>query len=313
MLIFFCFLSLIYSYIFGYFAQNKDVSKWMEDKGGCQNMANNDSSDNTNKDLHDPSRRRFLKNTGILAGGIVGGSVLGGLLTNQFQPEPEVKQEATDSQDARMFFSRKEDFDILSAATERIFPPDDNGPGAIELGVPYFIDKQLNGSWGTNAHVYMQGPFPQTAYVRDYEQQDVEQSKQGPHAEVLPEVATPRYQSRLNRGEIFLLGIRTIEKVSQDRFDTPFAELEGEQQDEILAACDDGEIEMPGVRSQTFFNLLRQTTIEGAYADPLYGGNKNMMGWKMKEYPGPRAAYINDIEAEEFIVMEQQSLKDYQS
>jgi len=262
----------------------------------------------------DEGRRKFIKNTGILAGGVVGGSLLGGLLTNQFQQEPEVQQHVEkDFQDARMFFDRREDFNVLSAACERLFPEDENGPGAIELGVPYFIDKQLQGSWGTNAHVYMQGPFVQNNYMREYEKQDVKQSKQGPYAEVLPEVHTPRYQTRLNRGEIFIRGLRTMENVSRDRFETSFEKLEGEQQDEILTAFENGEVDMPGVGTKTFFNLLLQTTIEGAYADPLYGGNKNMMGWKMKEYPGPRAAFINDIEAEEFIVMEQKSLKDYQS
>lgn len=57
------------------------------------------------------------------------------------------------------FFDRKEVFNTLSAATERIFPKEDKGSGAIELGVPYFIDKQLNNSWGTNAHVYMERAF----------------------------------------------------------------------------------------------------------------------------------------------------------
>lgn len=275
-----------------------------------------DDKTKENDEKYDPSRRRFIKNTGILAGGVVGGSILGGLLTNQFQTKPETSEKAetsTDLQDARMFFDRREDFNTLSAATERIFPKDDNGPGAIELGVPYFIDKQLNGSWGTNAHVYMEGPFLQDAFVREYEKKDVKQSKQGPNAEVLPGIPGARYQTRLNRGEIFLQGLRTMEKESQKRFETSFDKLEGEQQDEILTAFEKGEIDIPGISSQTFFNLLRQTTIEGAYADPLYGGNKNMMGWKMKEYPGPRASYLNDIESEEFIVMEQKSLRDYQS
>ncbi|MEI3606390.1 gluconate 2-dehydrogenase subunit 3 family protein [Pseudogracilibacillus sp. SE30717A] len=277
------------------------------------NDNNNRNGKNGNGEHYDPGRRRFIKNTGILAGGVVGGSILGGLLTNQFQKEPEQVQTETDLQDARMFFDRREDFNVLSAATERLFPKDDIGPGAIELGVPYFIDKQLNSSWGWNAKNYMKGPFVQNNYVRDYEKKDRDQSKQGPHTDVLPEVPTPRYQTRLNRGEIMLLGIRTMDQVSQDRYQSSFDKLEGEQQDEILTAFENGEIEMAGVGSETFFNLLLQLTIEGAFADPLYGGNKNMMGWKMKEYPGPRAAYIGDIESEDFIVMEQKSLKDYQS
>lgn len=276
-------------------------------------MSDNDSK---NKEQYDPSRRRFIKNTGILAGGVVGGSVIGSFLTNQFQTRTNTPVQDLDTatlQEARMFFDRKEDFTILSAATERLFPKDDSGPGAIELAVPYFIDKQLNSSWGTNAKVYMKGPFLQTSFVRDYEKKDRDQSEQGPNTDVLPDVPTPRYQTRLNRGEIFLLGIRTIDQVSQEKYGTSFDQLEGEQQDEILTAFENGEIAMPGIDSRTFFNLLLQLTIEGAYADPVYGGNKNMLGWKMKEYPGPRAAYINDIESEEFIEMEQKSLRDYQS
>ncbi len=100
------------------------------------------------------SRRTFIKNSGLVAGGVVGGSLFGGLLTNQFQKKPETQNTNNISgglQEARVFINRAEDFDILSAATERIFPKDDLGPGAIGLGVPYFIDKQLASEWGTNS------------------------------------------------------------------------------------------------------------------------------------------------------------------
>lgn len=242
--------------------------------------------------------------------------MLGGLLTNQFISSP--KEQVSDFNhaelfDARVFFDRTEDFAVLSAATERLFPEDDNGPGAIELAVPYFIDKQLNGAWGTNAHEYMEGPFPVAPYVREYENKDVKQSKQGPNAETLPGISGARYQSRLNRGEIFIRGLRTMEEESQKRFNEKFEKLDGEQQDEILTAFENDDITMPGVSSKTFFNLLFQTTIEGAYADPVYGGNKNMMGWRMIEYPGPRMAYVDKIEEEEFILMEPESLRNYQS
>lgn len=265
----------------------------------------------------DPNRRKFLKNSGIFAGGLLGGTVVGGLLFNQVQPETKPKKQQQQNiallQDARVFFDRKEDFEILSAATERIFPEDDHGPGAIELGVPYFIDKQLNSSWGKNAHEYMNGPFPQNSFVREYEKMDVNKSNQGPNADVLPSIPSARYQTRLDRGEIFIQGIRAIEMESKRHFDTSFVKLDGEQQDEILTAFDQGDVAIPGVSSETFFNLLVQMTIEGAYADPVYGGNKEMAGWKMKEYPGPRASYLNEIESDKFIEMEQESLRDYQS
>lgn len=267
----------------------------------------------TNKDA--VSRRRFLKNTGMVAGGVVGGSVLGGLLTNQFQTTEETKPEQTKQnlQEARMFFSRKDDFETLSAATERIFPEDENGPGAIELGVPYFIDKQLASYWGNNAKSYMHDPFRQNQQVRDYQHKDSRQDKSGANTSTKAPTPTPRYQTRLNRGEIFLHGLRRIEEVSHDQYGEKFIDLEDKDQDKILESFESGEVNMEAISSKTFFNFLLQTTIEGAYADPVYGGNKNMMGWKMKEYPGPRMAYINDIDSDEFISMEQKSLMDYQS
>src|SRR5699024_1867913 len=81
-------------------------------------MADNHNDENQKDGL---SRRRFIKNTGMVAGGVVGGSLLGGVLTNQFQTQPETQTKSgktnTNLQEARMFFSRKEDFNILEAAT----------------------------------------------------------------------------------------------------------------------------------------------------------------------------------------------------
>ncbi|GEN32140.1 gluconate 2-dehydrogenase gamma chain [Cerasibacillus quisquiliarum] len=234
-------------------------------------------------------RRKFIKNTGLVLGGVIGGSLFGGLITNNLKSEPASTDtnEENDGKDARIFFNRKEDFDVLKAAVERIYPEDDNGPGAIWLGVPYFIDRQLAGEFGQNGKDYMQGPF-----------KDIHN--------------TERYQSRLNRGDMMLEGLRAMNQVSLKKHDKRFHEIEGEQQDEILKAFEEGKEKMRGASSKSFFQLLRQMTIEGAYADPLYGGNRDMMGWKMREFPGPRPAYINDIESEEFVKQDPISLKDYQ-
>jgi len=262
----------------------------------------------TNNDKQ--SRRDFLKKGGLLAGGLIGGSVLTSFISFE-KPLPK-EDKLPDFQHARLFFDRKEDFNVLSAATERIFPEDRLGPGAISLGVPYFIDKQLFGTWGSNTDEYMKGPFPIDSYTRSYESKTVKQSKQGPNAEVLPGIIGARYQTRLNRGEIILLGIRYLNDYSLKNYNERFDELASENQDDILKQFEDNKVQLPGVEAQTFFYLLVQLTVEGAYADPVYGGNKNMAGWKMKQYPGPRAAYINDIEANDFIKMDQQSLTQYQ-
>ncbi|WP_337018258.1 gluconate 2-dehydrogenase subunit 3 family protein [Oceanobacillus massiliensis] len=245
------------------------------------------------KNKVDLSRRKFLRSSGYVAGGVVGGSILGSLLggnigteTEQTAPETGQQTEQQNFQQARMFFKRQKDFDVLSAATERIFPEDDNGPGAIQLAVPYFIDHQMASGYGNNEREYMQGPFyPGTDY-------------QG-------------YQTRLRRNEVFLQGVRALDQESQKQFDASFTEIEGDQQDEILTKFQNEEVKMKGVTSNTFFSLLRSATLAGVYSDPMYGGNNNMEGWKMKEYPGSIMSYINEIESEDFVEMDPQSLSNH--
>ena len=48
---------------------------------------------------------------------------------------------------------------LVAAATSRIFPSDESGPGAKEAGVVIYIDRQLAGPYGRDAHRYTQGPF----------------------------------------------------------------------------------------------------------------------------------------------------------
>lgn len=41
--------------------------------------------------------------------------------------------------------------------------------------------------------------------------------------------------------------------------------------------------------------MLIQNVREGFFADPLYGGNKDMAGWKMLGFPGARYDYREEI------------------
>jgi len=236
------------------------------------------------------SRRDFLKTSGVATGALIGGGLLGGLVGYNINKPKTSTKSGTESNEHSMemgkglqFFRNNRDFEIISNATERIFPKDDLGPGAIELGVPYFIDNQLAGQYGSNSKEYMQGPFMVGA-------------------------ATQGYQSRLTRAEIFRQGITKLEAEAKSRFKESFSKLEGAQMDEILTAFQKDEIPMAGVKSSFFFRLLRTATLEGAYSDPMYNGNNNMEGWKMKGFPGHQMAYIEVIEKEEFQKIEPQSL-----
>jgi len=237
------------------------------------------------------SRRTFLKNSGLVLGGLVVGGVAGGLLVRQREQAPQQpgtgSKQTADFNQALMFFT-PEQFKVIDAACERIFPEDELGPGAKALGVAYFIDHQLAGDWGSNARDYMQPPF-------------------------YPGEATQGYQGRLKRREIFEIGIQEMNNYSNEKHGKKFYELTPEQQDEVLKAFESGEVNLTTISASSFFQMLRSATLEGLYSDPLYGGNKNMDGWRLKRYPGNQMAYTQVIEQEKFVEMEPLSLRDHQS
>ncbi|RKN70128.1 gluconate 2-dehydrogenase subunit 3 family protein [Paenibacillus ginsengarvi] len=235
------------------------------------------------------SRRKFLKYSGAAIGGAVITGVIAGCTTkgnNTATPPPAETKPVQNFNEATMFFNQ-EQLQITEAAAERIFPKDDLGPGAAELGVAFYIDHQLAGQFGNNVREYRMGPFgPSEATQGDYQ-------------------SIPRHA-------VFTMGLQAIQDESQKKHQKGFAELTDEEKDTILTSLQKGEIQVvTGVTGQSFFNLLRSMTIEGAYCDPVYGGNKNMMGWKMRQYPGNQMSYTDIMEKDEFIVMEPRSLHDH--
>ena len=80
----------------------------------------------------------------------------------------------------------REEWVFLQAACARLIPADENGPGALELGVPEFIDREMEGPFGHAATWYMQGPF----------------------ASALPELG---YQSSLTPRAVYRYGIDAVD------------------------------------------------------------------------------------------------------
>ncbi|RAV20358.1 gluconate 2-dehydrogenase subunit 3 family protein [Paenibacillus contaminans] len=242
----------------------------------------------------DDSRRNFLRNSSLAIGGLVVGGVVGTALTGGFKKKEEAKPEtpaqnekpSVNYNQALMFFSQ-EQFRLADAAAERIFPKDDIGPGAKELGVAFYIDHQLAGPWGMNARDYMIGPF----YKAE---------------------ATQGYQSSFKRHELITNGLMAMKEYSQKKYSKSFEELGEAEQDEVLKVLEKGEeVQSYGLSSKVFFSMFRSLTIEGVYADPLYGGNQNMMGWKMKNYPGDQMSYYNVIEQDAPFRIEPSSLHNH--
>lgn len=234
------------------------------------------------------SRRKFIRNSGIAVGGLAAGGVIGSVIPwRKDTKKPETQQAAKNDKNynrALMNFTQAE-FAVIDAASERIFPKDDNGPGASDLGVAFYIDHQLAGSYGFNARDYMEPPFFHGEEVQGY-------------------------QGRLKRREIFKFGIREMENYSHQKYDKGFTELDAEQQDKVLQDFQEDKVKLATISPNGFFDLLRSVTLEGLYSDPLYGGNVDMEGWKMRNYPGNVMSY-KDIIEKDFQEIEPSSLQDH--
>ena len=231
------------------------------------------------------SRRNFIKNSGLTVGGLVVGGAIGSLIGSEEAPKTEVQsqpQKHTDNPNVALMYFTPRQYRITEAATERIFPKDHNGPGAKELLVTYYIDHQLAGAWGTGTKEYTSGPF-------------------------YPGESTQGYQGRQNRQQIFEIGLKGLEDESLKKYDNVFEKLSEEEQDAILTEFAEGKVKLHGVSSAHFFGVLRSATIEGAYSDPLYGGNAGMEGWKMKDFPGHQMSFLDIIE-KDFVKVEPAAL-----
>ena len=53
-----------------------------------------------------------------------------------------------------------------------------------------------------------------------------------------------------------------------------------------MTGLDEEEVTFEGVSAKTFFDLILENTIEGFFADPIYGGNRDMVGWQYVGFPG---------------------------
>ena len=70
------------------------------------------------------------------------------------------------------------------------------------------------------------------------------------------------------------------------RRNTSFKELSEADQDAYLHGLEHGGEDLDGVPSEIFFQMLLQMSVEGYFADPVYGGNKDMLAWKMIRLSG---------------------------
>ena len=177
------------------------------------------------------------------------------------QPTPQARLDAYQP----TYFDAAE-WVFVRAACARLIPSEGEGPGAIEAQVPVFIDKQMAGDFGSGANWYMGGPHDASA-----------DPQRG-------------FQSPLTPAQIYRQGIAAVDAWCRTENGKPFAALSAAAQDEVLKQLQAGKLALKPELSP-FFGFLLQNTKEGFFADPLYGGNHQMVGWKHVGFPGARGAF----------------------
>lgn len=180
----------------------------------------------------------------------------------------EVKPGSADSGPYQPRFLNAKEWRYVVAACDRLIPHDEHGPGAVELGVPEFIDRHLQSPYAAGEIWYMQGPF----------------------MEAEPEFG---YQGKLALKDIIRVGIANVDAHCAKTYSgKAFADLDVRMQESVLKDLEGGKIKLADISSKTFFADFLAETRAGYFSDPSHGGNKDMGAWKMIGYPGMRGDYL---------------------
>jgi gluconate 2-dehydrogenase gamma chain len=180
--------------------------------------------------------------------------------------------------DERLFFDEHQ-WLTIEAATARIIPTD-HDPGAREAAVVRFIDCYLSGIKYIYASADGSGFLELDGALAEAWRQHIAELQ-----------------------ALYVDGIRRLDRLASDLFDTSFSELSDDQQDQVLVELSGtpkpepmASLESRGSGygfalqsdvSLDFFSTLCLHTRQGFYCDPVYGGNRDRVGWTVIGFPGP--------------------------
>src|SRR6202167_2575792 len=111
-------------------------------------------------------------------------------------------------------FLNRDEAAFIESAVSRLIPADAKWPGALEAGVPNYIDKQLAGAWGAGERLYRSGPWQ-------------------------PGTPSQGYQLPLTPAELFHTSLRAINR-DLEAHHTPFNAMSFADQDAYLKSLESG-------------------------------------------------------------------------
>ncbi|MBR0911623.1 gluconate 2-dehydrogenase subunit 3 family protein [Bradyrhizobium japonicum] len=157
----------------------------------------------------------------------------------------------------------------MEAIADCVIPPDPETPGGREAGCAVFIDRQLAGPYGQQDGLYIRPPFLKGT------------KSQGSQSEAGP---AQKYREALG----------SFDRACKSKYSgKAFADLSAADQDAVLSGLESGELKLDRADGKAFFEQAIKDIQMGFFADPIYGGNRDMVAWKMIGYPGARYNYLD--------------------
>jgi gluconate 2-dehydrogenase gamma chain len=177
---------------------------------------------------------------------------------------------------------------FITAAVDTLIPADELSPSGSDCGVAVFIDRQLGSAWGGGAKMYRAGPFVKG------------KPEQG-------------YQLSLTPREYFAAGIAATNAWTRKTYGKDFDRLAPADRVAALKTMEDGKAAFENFDARSFFEQLLSITQAGFFSDPIYGGNRDKIGWKLLGFPGLPATYADKIDAyrDKRYVADPQSIADF--
>ena len=160
----------------------------------------------------------------------------------------------------------------VEAFVDRLIPPDPETPGGKDCGCAVFLDRQLAGPYGRAEGHYNKGPFMPGLPNQGG------QSANGPAKQYRDWLAALDTYCAAHHGN------------------KHFAELNDADKDALLKGLEDGKAKLAGADGKKFMKQLVEDMQMGFFADPIYGGNRDMAAWKMIGFPGTRYNYLDWID-----------------
>ena len=159
-------------------------------------------------------------------------------------------------------FLKPEEVAFVEAMVDTMIPEDELTPKGTEMGPATFIDRALADGWGKGDRLYLQGPW-----------------KQG----------TPNqgYQLSLTPAALWRAGIEATNAHCVKTHNQPFDQHSETQRNQVLTDLDAGRITFAdGLPARDFWSMAYGNVMEGMFADPIYGGNRDKAGWRLVGFPG---------------------------